>query len=305
MSIICFYEAPDGEIALLGYNAGQIFRLVPNDTGDEASLKFPRRLSETGLFESTSAHVPADGVVPFSINAEQWADHATAERYVAVPGDETIVLKQPRERVPTDWGAFPEGMVLVKTLSLETERGNPQSSRRIETQILHRISDAWRDNSGEWRGYTYVWNDDQTDAVLAPKEGLELEFEVADASEPGGIVKQTWRVSGRTECYFCHNPWAGYRLAFTPAQLDKSHNYDGLVASQIDTLEQIGLLSLDSSGSADRVGFVASGAEAELRSGRLVDPHDATADLDDRARSYLHVNWRALPSLRRRGDGRH
>ena len=290
VAIICFYEGPDGEIALVGYNSGQIFRLAPNDAGDEESLKFPRRLSETGLFESTSDHLPAAGVVPFSINAEQWADHATAERYVAVPGDETIVLKQPRERVPTDWGTFPEGMVLVKTLSLETERGNPQSSRRIETQILHRISDAWRDNSGEWRGYTYVWNEDQTDAVLAPKEGMELEFEVADASEPGGVVNQTWRVSGRTECYFCHNPWAGYRLAFTPAQLDKLHDYDGLAASQVDTLEHIGLLSRAAGGSDDRVGFVASGAEAELRSGRLVDPHDETADLDDRARSYLHAN---------------
>ena len=137
VAIICFHEDPDGEIALLGYNTGEIFRLVPNEVDDESSRLFPRRLSETGLFESTADHVPAAGVIPFSVNAGQWADHATAERFVAVPGEDAILLRQPRERVPTEWGRFPEDMVLVKTLSIETERGNPDTSRRIETQVLH------------------------------------------------------------------------------------------------------------------------------------------------------------------------
>ena len=55
---------------------------------------------------------------------------------------------------------FPDGSVLARTVSIEREPGKPASRRRMETQILHLEADAWRP-------YSYVWNDDQTDAVLA------------------------------------------------------------------------------------------------------------------------------------------
>ena len=43
------------------------------------SATFPRRLGDTGLFVSVKDHEPAPGVIPFSVNAAQWADYATAE----------------------------------------------------------------------------------------------------------------------------------------------------------------------------------------------------------------------------------
>ena len=119
---------------------------------------------------------------------------------------------------------------------------------------------------------------------------MDLEIEVADATIPGGEFQQAWHISGRTECYFCHNPWAGYRLAFTPDQLDRSHEYGAVVASQVATLEHTGLLEIEASTDDQRTGFVARGTETELGSGRLVNPHDESADLNARARSYLHVN---------------
>ena len=36
----------------------------------------------------------------------------------------------------------------------------------METQILHLEADAWRP-------YSYLWNDEQTDAVLAGAEGAD------------------------------------------------------------------------------------------------------------------------------------
>ena len=33
---------------------------------------------------------------------------------------------------------------------------------------------------GEWYGYTYVWNDEQTDADLAPAQGAEYTYSVTD-----------------------------------------------------------------------------------------------------------------------------
>ena len=104
-------------------------RLMPNPQPNTAAT-FPRQLSETGLFSSLKDQSPAAGVVPYSINAEQWADHAKAERWLAVPGEGTI--KTQREA----W-TFPKDSVLVKTLSLEMRQGDTSSRKVVETQLLH------------------------------------------------------------------------------------------------------------------------------------------------------------------------
>ena len=90
---------------------------------------FPRRLSQTGLFASTRDHRPAPGVIPYAVNAELWADGATAERFLAVPGEGRVGLDE-----QGNW-RFPEGSVLVRTVS--SARGKPASRRRVETQLLH------------------------------------------------------------------------------------------------------------------------------------------------------------------------
>ena len=68
----------------------------------------------------------------------------------------------------------------------------------METQILHFEADAWRP-------YSYVWNDDQTDAVLADAGGATQTI-VHDTCRAVG-AKLNYRVHARTECVLCHNPW--------------------------------------------------------------------------------------------------
>jgi len=57
---------------------------------------------------------------------------------------------------------FPEGTVLVKTFLLDLEEKNPASRRRLETRLLTK----------QWPvgGYTYRWNDEQTEAFLVEGE---------------------------------------------------------------------------------------------------------------------------------------
>jgi putative heme-binding domain-containing protein len=282
LRIVAFGEDHDGELYLLHHHEqGTIHQLVPNAVKDH-SADFPRTLSATGLFAAVRDHRPAPGVVPFSINAEQWADHATAERFVALPGTSTVRVYDTRVHVPgTPWFSatvfFPPDGVLVRTFSLELERGNPQSRRRIETQILHF-------DGTEWRGYSYRWNEEQTDATLVPAAGQEVTFTIVDPHAPGGRRKQIWRFPGRAECLQCHNPWAGQTLAFNLPQLDREHDYGGTTDQQLRTLQHVGILTpLRKEGEKDvpapfRVPY------------RLVNPHDPAADLNARARSYLHVN---------------
>ena len=258
--VVGFGEEHDGDFVLLDHTAGTIHRLVPNPKHGEASA-FPRVLSESGLFASVAEHTPAPGVIPYSINAEPWADHAVGERFVAVPHELSITVEG------TAW-TFPKDSVLVKTLSLDMHAGDPASRRRIETQLLHF-------DGAEWMPYTYAWNDEQTDALLVSAAGTERMLEVLDSKAAGGKRLQAWRFAGRAECQRCHNRWSGPPLAFNTPQLNREHRYADRIAPQLETFAHIRLLDKP--------------IPAENRA-RLSNPHDDSASLDDRARAYLQVN---------------
>lgn len=255
--VVGFGEDNDGEFYVLDHTAGTIHRLVPNPNRDQPS-SFPRRLSESGLFTSVASHLPAPGVIAYSINAEPWADHAFSERLVAVPGDASI------NAAVEPW-VYPKDTLLVKTLSLEMEPGN---RRRVETQLLHF-------DGIDWQTYSYQWNEDQTDAVLLEASGAEQTFEIIDRHVAGGKRQQTWRFPGRAECQRCHNKWSGPPLAFNTLQLHREHRYDKSLASQLDTLAEIHLLE---------------NLMPKDKRPQLADPADSSATLDARARAYLHAN---------------
>jgi uncharacterized repeat protein (TIGR03806 family) len=288
LRVVAFGEDNDGELYFLNYDdAGGIYQLAPNNDVRDTSASFPRKLSETGLFASRGRspspqrdcppYEPAAGVIPFSVNAAQWADHATAERFVALPGDAAVQIYDSPIPIPETFYSgqifFPKDGVLAKTFSLEMECGNGRSRRRLETQILHFDGTAWR-------SYSYAWNDEQTDATLVPAAGMDRAFTVADRKAPGGRRKQTWHYPSRAECIQCHNPWAGYTLAFTVPQLNRDHDYGHVTDNQLRTFEHAGIIAMVSKSKDVKMKLPA----------RLSNPYDETAGLDDRARSYLHVN---------------
>lgn len=274
--IIVFGEDNWGELFIVGYDDGMLGQLVP-DEASRGNASFPRTLSQTGLFASVEDHEPSPGVLPFSINAEPWADHAVAERLVAVPGATAIeVIPGHATRpdfAPVESFKFPGDGVLARTFSLEMKSGHPESRRRLETQVLHF-------DGQDWRGYTYAWNDAQTDADLVAAEGMDRTFVVTDPEAPGGRREQAWHFPSRAECLTCHNSWSGYRLAFNPLQLDKDH----AGADQLESFMALGLLVAPKGGTGSRT--TDGGKPAQ----KLTNPYDPSANLDERARSYLQVN---------------
>lgn len=284
--IVDFAEDAEGELYLLDQDNGSIYTLVPNEHR-AAARPFPQKLSETGLFSSVRELTAAPGVVPFEVNAEQWSDHAVTERLVAVPDAGTIRVRPRPVSVPGSMFSraadFPRDSVLVKTLSLRMDSENAESLRRIETQILHF-------DGRDWLGYTYAWNDDQTDATLVGRDGSERIFTVRDAAAPDGRRTQTWRFSARAECIRCHNPWAEYSLAFNLPQLNRETIHSGTTVNQITALREMGLLESDTTPDPDdaQVGVDFLSDTASLP--RLAPPFDPAGDLHERARAYLHVN---------------
>jgi putative heme-binding domain-containing protein len=129
-----------------------------------------------------------------------------------------------------------------------------------------------------WRGYTYVWNDEQTDAVLLEDpQGQDRTFTLRDPKAPGGRRQQTWHFPSRTECTVCHNIASKYVVGVQTPQMNRDHDYGGTVANQLRALEQLGV-------------FTQSLPAAPEEMARLVDYRDPAQDLHLRARAYLHAN---------------
>jgi uncharacterized repeat protein (TIGR03806 family) len=278
--IVSWGEDLAAELYFLDFTGGGIHRLVKAKPRAAEAAPFPRKLSETGLFASTRDHKPAPGLIPYSVNGQLWGDHTTKERFLAIPGDgkigfDEVTYPQPSPGAPPGWH-FPDGTVLVKTFSLEMERGNPKSRKRLETRLLHFQQFPGTEEYGDqyWRGYTYVWNDEQTDAELLDEKGADriLKVKVGDK-----VVEQNYRFPSRAECTLCHTMAAKYALGVNTRQLNRDHDYGGTVANQLATLEHLGLFTKPLPAPPEKLP-------------RLADFDDAKLPVAVRARAYLHAN---------------
>ena len=288
--VVSFGEAPDGELFFLDYDTGFVHTLERNLAADEVEAPFPTTLTDTGLFASVPDNLPAAGVVPFEINAPQWQDGAVAEHWLALPGTSAItVYPAPGKPMASQvyWHEFqlhfPADAVLVKTLALDTEPGNPATRRRIETQLLHF-------DGADWRAYTYAWRDDQSDADLVPARGADMLIELAAPLAAGaGPREYLWHFHDRSQCMQCHNQWPKYTLAFQLGQLNRDvSDGRGGRENQLVWLARSGHLVRHDLDDAPLPPFDRPTAAAEAR---LADPREAdSGTVADRVRAYLHAN---------------
>jgi uncharacterized repeat protein (TIGR03806 family) len=276
LRIVAWAQDSDGEVYALNFIDGGIFELgTPPPAGK--TVDFPRKLSETGLFADTAKLIPEKGLIPYSVNSELWSDGATKERFMAIPGDakiefETVTYPQPAPGSVPGW-RFPDGTVMVKTFSLET---SPGKKTRLETRLLvsSRVGGTEEYGDQVWNGYTYIWNVAQTDAELADIKGVDKEYTLKTAA---GNKKQNWHFPSRAECTMCHTVTAKYALGVNTAQMNRDHNYGGVIANQLATFEHIGL-------------FDKPLPKPPMQLEKIADYRDNKADLDSRARAYLFAN---------------
>lgn len=264
VKISSFGIGRDGSIFALDYDAGTIAQLE-KAPAEAPAPPFPRRLSETGLFSSVPQHKVAAGVMAYSINAPFWSDGANKERFFALPGNASIDFSADKK---WEWD---DGAVTVKSFSFDFEAGNPVSKRYIETRIFLKQHD-------QWRGYTYRWNDQQTDAFLVRPEGTDSTYQIKDVKAPGGIRKQVWHFPSRDECMFCHSRAAGFVLGLTTSQMNREHQFStGRTDNQLRTYAHIGIFR---KALPKDLGTMAA----------YVNPMDPKADLQARVKTYFEVN---------------
>ena len=263
LAIAGFATTNTGEVLVVDHSSG-FYRLIHQPRISQ-SAAFPTRLSDTGLFADTEAHEMKPGVIGYSVIASGWNDGALAKRWMAVPGD---------EQISSDRGGawqFPNGTALVQTLSVEREHHRGLAVPfRVETRIMLR-------QQNEWVGYSYRWNEAQTNAELVDPAGGKEIFRVSDPKSPGQFRRQDWVFPSRADCMVCHSRAGGFILGINDANMNREHTYSAITDSQVRTLSHIGVFRNASQGQPSRASS-------------LVDPYDASEDLERRVRSYLHTN---------------
>lgn len=268
--IIAFGQDADGELIYAHYGPqGTLHTLERNPEAGKAN-KFPRKLSETGLFGDNPASWAGEmpGVYLFVANAPMWQANANSTNFIALPGTSGIQAKAGTEKlkdgrlIKTCKLTWPKDAVLAKTLELKLQTGHA----RIETQVLHFDGEAWQ-------AYTYRWDEKGEDAELVPAQGAERPLVDARGN------KFNWRFHSRAECMRCHNSWVGGALGFRPEQLlDFSASPDE-GRGQVQKFAALGLV--------DQV-FATFEPEVRLARWERREIHNPGGELA--ARSYLHAN---------------
>jgi uncharacterized repeat protein (TIGR03806 family) len=245
LAISSFGQGNDGELYVVDINGGALYKIVDGGGGSSGS-PVPTLLSDTGCVNTQNPSQPAASLIPYAPAAGFWSDGAAKDRWLAIPNGTSIAVGSDGDFT------FPNGSVLVKNFRL--------NGSLIETRLFMRHPD------GDWAGYTYEWNAQQTNATLVTG---------GKTSTVGG---QSWRFPSGAECDRCHTQAAGYVLGAEAAQLNHDFVYTstGRTANELRTLDHVTLFTTPLGDPANQP--------------VMPDPTDAAAPLGQRARAYLHTN---------------
>lgn len=252
-----FGEDNEGEVYLVTQGNG-IFTL---EETSGAGGQVPGMLSETGLFMDLETLTPADGLVEYELNEPFWSDGAVKRRWIGIPDGERIGF------AATGPWQFPDGTVIVKHFELALVEGDASSRRRLETRVL-------TNRGGSWQGFTYRWNDSQSDARLLTGRTSDL----VTVETPSGSRDQRYEYPSPTDCLRCHTQAAGFVLGVETRQLNRDFLYGGtnVTDNQLRALNHVNMFATDIGGSDQYQRFPAS--------------EDTGEPLAERARTYLDVN---------------
>ena len=211
LAVASFGETQAGELRLVDFNGGGIWRLVSDAPVVDAPDGPPPLLSQTGCFTGPGLSEPVPGLIGYEVAHELWSDDAGKQRYFGLP-------EGTRFEVGDDgrW-TLPPGGVAIKHFD--------RDDARLETRFIT------RDVAGSYRFFTYAWLEDGSDATLVPPQGQ------SDAA-------RDWAYPRENDCTACHSSSAGRTLGFETRQLNGNHIYaqTGRIGHQLATYEAVGFV---------------------------------------------------------------
>jgi hypothetical protein len=165
----------------------------------------PVHLKETGLYSDASLKTVASSHLSYVPQYPLWSDGALKNRWIFLPENQKIIVKSaannPRTGTLDHW-LFPVGTKIWKEFSLRNAAGR---IKKIETRLLEKISDE------EWEVGTYLWNEAENDATLAPEDGILNYTKTA--------AQTSYDIPSVAECWRCHKRGGDAVLGFDAIQL--------------------------------------------------------------------------------------
>jgi uncharacterized repeat protein (TIGR03806 family) len=228
------------------------------------------------------------GVVPYDLNTPLFSDYAHKLRTIWMP--KGVSARYDSENAFD----FPVGTIISKTFYYPRVAGAARDARAVavnydvagdfdganlnlakvrlmETRLLVRREKGWE-------ALPYVWNADQTDAVLE-RTGAQIPIELQRADVPGPAKPITYVVPNVNQCAACHVSDIKTRqfepLGPKARHLNRDYVYDGVAENQLAHLSRIGYLS---------------GAPDPAGAPRNANWADSAQDVNARARAYLDIN---------------
>ena len=163
---------------------------------------------------------------------------------------------------------FPEGTLIAKTFAYPIDRRDPSKGERLlETRIQ-----VLQEN--KWHGYSYRWNEAQTEALLLLGGG---EFDVSWIHHDGTRKSNRYEIPNANQCLSCHSQNKDYvPIGPTAMNLNRDMDFGKGKLNQLDYLATIHWLEKLPS--------------PEKRRKMPIPEDSTTGSLDQRARAWLHVN---------------
>jgi uncharacterized repeat protein (TIGR03806 family) len=207
-----------------------IFSFNPLHLSDNQANAPKMNLSEYGFFAGNMAEQkPVDGIIPYTLNTPLFSDYAEKLRFVKIPEGRTVDYNA------TEVLAFPVGTTIIKTFYYPNDFRDVAKGRRLmETRLLI------HEETG-WKALEYVWNDEQTEAVLEVAGDTK---EVSYVYSDGKKRTQQYSIPNLNQCKGCHNR----EEKMTPIgpsvrQLNGDFTYQSGTENQLKYWQKAGLLN--------------------------------------------------------------
>jgi len=226
-------------------------------------LEFAKpKLSDYGFFrEPMAEQIPLDNIFPYRISTELFKDYAFKSRFIVLPEGEKISY------ISSEEFYFPVGTIFIKTFYYPADFRIPEKNRQvIETRLLVHTPKGWT-------GYPYVWNIEQTDAILEIAGDRQ---KVSWIDKQGKSQNVNYLVPNFNMCKGCHVIDKTFQpIGPKPRLLNCDNFYDGSHKNQLEKMLELDMI--DEMPSVETIP-----ATAEWSSEYY--------SLNDRARAYLDVN---------------
>ena len=238
----------------------------PSSVIDKTVLAYrtaPATLSEHGLFHGNGAtQKPVEGVVPYMLNATLFSDYTNKYRFIRIPKGTSIRYT---DDGPLD---FPEGTLIAKTFAYPIDRTDLSKGERLLETRIELLQEK------QWHGYSYRWNEAQTEATLLLGGD---EVDVSWIHDDGIRRTNRYEIPNANQCLTCHSQNKVYvPIGPTSMNMNRDMDFGKGKVNQLDYLASMHWLE--------------KLPNAETRKRMAVPEDRSTGSLDQRARAWLDIN---------------